>query len=61
MSIKIIRTNGSQDSTTLFWRGDEMSFKENSVLSGYDGKFLTKLKVRWLPSLPSDLGFSSKG
>lgn len=42
MYIKIIRTNSPQDSTTLFWREDEMSFKENSVLSGYDGEILTK-------------------
>lgn len=31
-----------------------MSFNENSVLSGFDGKFLSKLKVSWLPSLPLD-------
>lgn len=51
---KDLRTSGPQHSTALFWREDGVSFNENSVLSGFDGKFLSRLKVSWLPSLPLD-------
>lgn len=49
-----LRTHGPQHSTTLLWREDGMSFKENSVLSVFNGKSLSKLTVSWLPSLPLD-------